>query len=71
MVIAEGGQPSDIVRLTTYVTNIDEWFPIEGEIVDLFTEFFGDQKPTNAILEVTRLASPGLVVEIEATAIFD
>ena len=71
MVIAEGGQPSDIVRLTTYVTNIDEWFPVEGEIVDLFTEFFGDQKPTNAILEVTRLELPGLVVEIEATAIFD
>jgi len=71
MVVYEGGNPSDIVRLTTFVTKIDDWFPLEGEIVDIFTEFFGDQKPTNAIMEVSRLAKPSLVVEIEATVIFD
>tara|TARA_B100001146_G_C15994742_1_gene354152 strand:- start:253 stop:642 length:390 start_codon:yes stop_codon:yes gene_type:complete len=71
MVVSEGGDPSDIVRLTTFVTKIDDWFPLEGEIVDIFTEFFGDQKPTNAIMEVSRLAMPPLVVEIEATVIFD
>ena len=71
MVVSEGGHPSDIVRLTTFVTKIDDWFPLEGEIVDVFTEFFGDQKPTNAIMEVSRLAMPYLVVEIEATVMFD
>ena len=71
MVISEGGHPSDIVRLTTFVTKIDDWFPLEGEIVDVFTEFFGGQKPTNAIMEVSRLAMPYLVVEIEATVMFD
>jgi enamine deaminase RidA (YjgF/YER057c/UK114 family) len=71
MVLSEGGYPSDIVRLTTFVTKIDDWFPLEGEIVDIFTEFFGDQKPTNAIMEVSRLATPFLVVEIEATVILD
>ena len=71
MVLSEGGHPSDIVRLTTFVTKIDDWFPLEGEIVDIFTEFFGDQKPTNAIMEVSRLATPFLVVEIEATVILD
>jgi len=71
MVVSEGGHPSDIVRLTTFVTKIDDWFPLEGEIVDIFTEFFGDQKPTNAIMEVSRLAMPYLVVEIEATVMFD
>ena len=71
MVVSEGGDPSDIVRLTTFVTKIDDWFPLEGEIVDIFTEFFGDQKPTNAIMEVSRLATPFLVVEIEATVILD
>ena len=71
MVVSEGGDPSDIVRLTTFVTKIDDWFPLEGEIVDIFTEFFGDQKPTNAIMEISRLAMPPLVVEIEATVIFD
>ena len=71
MVLSEGGHLSDIVRLTTFVTKIDDWFPLEGEIVDIFTEVFGDQKPTNAIMEVRRLAAAGLVVEIEATVIFD
>ena len=71
MVLSEGGNPSDIVRLTTFVTKIDDWFPLEGEIVEVFNEFFGDQKPTNAIMEVSRLAKPSLVVEIEATVIFD
>ena len=71
MVLSEGGHSSDIVRLTTFVTKIDDWFPLEGEIVDIFTEVFGDQKPTNAIMEVSRLATAGLVVEIEATVIFD
>ena len=27
MVAAEGGQPSDIVKLTTFVTDPKEWFP--------------------------------------------
>ena len=71
MVLSEGGNPSDIVRLTTFVTKIDDLFPLEGEIVEVFNEFFGDQKPTNAIMEVSRLAKPSLVVEIEATVIFD
>ena len=71
MVVYEGGNPSDLVMLTTFVTKIDDWFPLEGEIVYIFTEFFGGQKPTNAIMEVSRLAKPSLVVEIEATVIFD
>ena len=71
MVAVEGGKPSDIVRLTTYVTNIDAWFPLEGELVDIYAEFFTDGKPANAIMEVSRLAEPGLDVEIEATAVLD
>ena len=71
MVAAEGGRPSDVVRLSTYVTDINEWFPIEGEVVDIYAEFFGDKKPTNAIMEVSRLAEPGLDIEIEATAVID
>lgn len=71
MVANEGGRPSDIVRLTTYVTEIADWFPVEGEQVEIFNELFGDQKPTNTIVEVSRLGSPGLVIEIEATAVLD
>ncbi len=71
MVAEQGGKTSDIVKLSTYVTNIDEWFPIEGEHVDIYDEFFGDKKPANLIIEINRLAAPGLDVEIEALAVLD
>ena len=71
MVADQGGKTSDIVKLSTYVTNIDEWFPIEGEHVDIYDEFFGDKKPANLIIEINRLAAPGLDIEIEALAVLD
>ena len=39
--------------------------------MDIYAEFFRDEKPANAIMEVSRLAEPGLEVEIEATAVLD
>lgn len=70
-VAAEGGKPSDIVRLTTFVTDRSDWWPIEGEQVEIFEEFFAGEYPTNAIMEVSGLAEDGLAIEIEATAILD
>ena len=71
IVEAEGGKPSDIVKLTTYVTDRSVWWPIEGEQVEVFEEFFAGEYPTNAILEVSGLAEDGLDIEIEAIAVLD
>ena len=68
MVQAEGGKASDIVRLTTYVTDRSDWWPIEGEQVEIFERYFDGEYPTNAIVEVSGLAEDGLCIEIEATA---
>ena len=71
IVAAEGGRPWDIVAMTTYLTNIADFWPIEREQKELWDEYFQGEWPTNAYVEVSALAEPGLSVEITATAVFD
>ena len=65
----EGGQPGDVVKITTYVTSIADWRAHAGEQQALFTEYFHGEFPTNTLVEIRALAEPGLDVEIEATAL--
>ena len=69
VVRASGGTSSDIVKLTTFVTNMDGWFPGSDGLVEVFQKFFGDTPPANTLVEVSALAEPGLDVEIEAIAV--
>ena len=68
---AEGGRATDIVKLTTYVTDRSDYWPIEGEQVEIFEHYFAGEYPTNALIEVSGLAEDGLCIEIEATAVLD
>lgn len=70
MVAAEGGRPSDIVQLTTFVKNTEDWFPFEGEQIDVYREYFGDEYPTNTIVGA-RFPSANVHVEINALAVLD
>ena len=65
---AEGGAPSDIVKITTYVTSIPAWREDGATQEGLFEEFFQGEYPANTLVEITALAEPGLDVEIEAIA---
>ena len=71
MVESEGGTSSDIVKITTYVTDRSHWWPIKGEQVEIFEEFFKGEYPTNSVIEVSGLLQDGLHVEIEAIAVLD
>jgi 2-iminobutanoate/2-iminopropanoate deaminase len=62
---AVGATLDDIVRTTTYVTDIDEYF----KHADMRLRYFGSAIPTSTTVEVRRLASPEHLVEIEAFAV--
>jgi enamine deaminase RidA (YjgF/YER057c/UK114 family) len=50
-----------------FVTDISMW----GEIGKAHGEYFKDIRPVTTMVEVKSLISPGLLVEIEATAIIN
>ena len=71
IVEAEGGTAQDIVKITTFVTNMSDWYPADQEQIDLFNEYFGGQNPANSLVEISALALPGLDIEIEAIVVLD
>jgi 2-iminobutanoate/2-iminopropanoate deaminase len=62
---AAGATLADLVRTTTYVTDIDEFFKHS----DIRHRYFGPALPTSTTIEVRRLALPDYLVEIDALAI--
>jgi 2-iminobutanoate/2-iminopropanoate deaminase len=64
---AAGVGLKDLVKTTTYVTDIDEFF----KHPEIRHEIFGQSLPTSTTVEVRRLSHPDFMVEIEAMAVVE
>jgi enamine deaminase RidA (YjgF/YER057c/UK114 family) len=65
----DGAGPEHIVRMTCYVTSIDDYLASAGEIGAAWKEIIGRHYPAMALVEVARLVEREAKVEIEATAV--
>jgi enamine deaminase RidA (YjgF/YER057c/UK114 family) len=60
-----GASLQDVVRTRIYLVDIDRW----REVARAHHEAFGNVLPASSMVEVSRLASPEMLVEIEADAV--
>ncbi len=66
---AAGGQPADLVSLTIYLVDVEEYQAHGKEIGAVWRRLAGTEYPAMAGLGVTRLWDPAALVEIQGIAV--
>ncbi|MFF2300299.1 RidA family protein [Arthrobacter sp. NPDC058127] len=64
-----GGQPEDLVNVTIYLTDVEDYMANGREIGRIWREMAGSQYPAMAGIGVTRLWQKEALIEIQAIAV--
>ena len=67
IVEAGGGKMDDVVKVTVFVTDV-RYREAYGEVR---SEFFGPNPPASTLVQISNLAIPDALIEIEAVAALD
>jgi len=65
LVESQGGTMANVIKLTNFVTDMK----YRADLATVREEFFGKKGPASTLVEVSALAFPDLMVEIEAIAV--
>lgn len=68
VVRAAGGEPTDVVDMTIYVTDLDAYRSAARELGPVWRQRFGTHYPAMALVGVAGLVHPESKVEIQAVA---
>ena len=62
---AAGGTLDDVTKVTVYLKNVVD----RRKVNEVRKEYFKDNKPASTLIEISRFAIDGMLVEIEAVAV--
>ena len=65
LVESQGGAMANIVKITTYVTDMR----YRADLAPIREEFLGRKGPASTLVEISQLAHPDWMIEIEAVAV--
>ncbi len=68
IVKAAGGEPTDVTRMTWFVTDKRVYLENQAEVGKVYREVFGKHFPAMSMVVVSELIEDDAIVEIEATA---
>ena len=71
VVSAAGGGPTDLARITIYVTDLEAYRMSRKAIGEGWRARLGKHYPAAALVQVSGLVDAGALVEIEGTAVLD
>lgn len=68
---AAGGTTKDIVKMTIFVKDKDDYIAHAKEIGVSYRWHFGDHYPAMTLVEISRFYEPEVLIEIESIAVLD
>jgi len=69
VITTAGGQVTDLVRMTWYVTDKSEYIAYQSEIGEVYRKIIGRHFPAMTMVVVSELVEDKALIEIEATAV--